>query len=470
MTPIDPQLTQLHAALIRLAQSWALRRPFDAARAAALRAAAIGLVHRHYLRHIPIYRQLAAAERVGPDADLATLKARMLSTDDLFKSYQPRWLDSGDFAAMTDWLGQIYHERIALDLRAVAGIDPWVAGLRAAGVRLVYSSGTSGIFSFVPRDEANLARLRLANTCYLLPLLGYDRLGAPWQRLALGPATRLLTPAQFERAARRFSPGGFEAVLLDFRDGRTGMQAIAQELGPVFRQSHYLYEIALGADDLRRLARGGRDAADQALLAQLQEETVGRKPANLRRLIAAMRAASAAGRKIFLFGAPFQLKDLCAQIQADGDPLALRPGSALLFGGGWKSFSGEAIPREALIQLIEASLGLDERRIIEGYSMTEINVMLIRCRHGRFHIPPIIEPVILDEALEPQSGRELRGIFGFLDPLATAYPGFLITGDLVHYQDGPCPCGLHGPAILSISRAANREIKGCGGVMASVRA
>jgi hypothetical protein len=102
--------------------------------------------------------------------------------------------------------------------------------------------------------------------------------------------------------------------------------------------------------------------------------------------------------------------------------------------------------------------------------MTEINAFMLRCDHGRFHIPPTIEPVIFNEELEPVRGTDLRGVFGFQDSLAQAYPGFIISGDEVHFVDGDCPCGLSGPAVTEIGRAHSREIKGCGGIMASLKA
>jgi hypothetical protein len=102
--------------------------------------------------------------------------------------------------------------------------------------------------------------------------------------------------------------------------------------------------------------------------------------------------------------------------------------------------------------------------------MTEINAFMLRCDYGRFHIPPTIEPVIFDEQLEPLHGTDMRGVFGFLDALAQAYPGFIISGDEVHFVDGDCPCGLVGPAVTEIGRARAREVKGCGGIMASLKA
>jgi long-chain-fatty-acid---luciferin-component ligase len=106
--------------------------------------------------------------------------------------------------------------------------------------------------------------------------------------------------------------------------------------------------------------------------------------------------------------------------------------------------------------------------VLEGYSMTEINMLMMRCEHGRFHIPPIIEPVIFNEELEPLEGSALKGAFGFLDPLASSYPGFIISNDYVHLVEGVCGCGLAGPAITEIGRLSGSEIKGCGGIMASM--
>ena len=61
--------------------------------------------------------------------------------------------------------------------------------------------------------------------------------------------------------------------------------------------------------------------------------------------------------------------------------------------------------------------------------------------------------------------------FGFLDPFAICYPGFLITGDLVDLVFDECPCGRKGYALEGeIRRAPGKEVKGCGGIMASVKA
>jgi len=150
--------------------------------------------------------------------------------------------------------------------------------------------------------------------------------------------------------------------------------------------------------------------------------------------------------------------------------LELKKGSFVLFGGGWKSFTGDAISRETLVDMLADALNIPPEMILEGYSMTEINTLMLRCEYGRFHIPPVIEPVIFNEELKPLNGNDVKGAFGFLDPLAASYPGFIISGDHVHMIDGECGCGLSGPAITEIGRLPGIEVKGCGGIMGSMQA
>jgi hypothetical protein len=463
----------LHTAqldLIAHTRAWALRRMPDPEHACVLRHRAIRHAHDHYRAHIPAYRRLASEEHIGAVDSIQPIAERLMSTDDLFKSYRQQWLDDGDFAKMNGWLSEIHHRRVTVDITNITLIDAWVERLEAAGVRPVYSSGTSGNLSFVPRDAEALARLRTASTNYLLPLLAFDRIGSHAERRLIEAAASALPPEPFERVARAVSPRSYDGVFLDFRVGRTGMQAIGRELAPVFQRRTFLYDADLSASALRSIARGPRTEHDRRQIEQLQAVTVAGRAQNYARVLAAMRASVASGRKVFLFGVPFQLKELCGFALETGQNLALPAGSMALFGGGWKSFAGEQIPRPELMQLITDTLGLPEQRIVEGYAMTEINTMLIRCVAGRFHIPPLVEPLLFDEALMPMPKAEGRGVFGFLDPFASAYPGFIITGDEVRMVDGACACGLSGPAVTEIVRAGRREIKGCGGVMASVRA
>jgi hypothetical protein len=463
-------LKSIHDPLIKIAQAWALRQKIDLDRLIHLRRQAILALHAGYLENIPVYRRFAESEGIGLLDEVEPIKRHLMFPDDLFKSYDQRWLDESNFTRMNGWLSEIHHRRVDVDVQDVHSIDAWIDRLSEAGIRLVYSSGTSGNFSFVPRDAPNWDLFKMASACYIAPLMMYRKLGTPWQRLLTRLAGSFLSPQAFSRASRRMGASDYDAVFLDFNRGHTGNQVLEQELAVFFRKHTFLYETSLSPSILRLATRGPKTESDRSQLSALQEIVVSRKEQNYLRVIDSLRQSTVAGQKVFIFGTTHQYKELCDTIAGCGEKIRLKEGSLLLFGGGWKSFTGQKIQRDQLITLMSESLGLPDERILEGYSMTEISAFMLRCDYGRFHIPPFIEPAIFDEELELIEGSDVRGVFGFLDPFATAYPGFIVSGDEVHYVEGECPCGLTGAAVTEIGRARYREVKGCGGIMASLSA
>lgn len=465
---MNGRLLELRNELIKASRTWASGDKINLARVGELRHEAVRLNHGHYFREVPLYRKLALEEGCAENVDIATIKKKLMLSADIFKSYEQAWLDDGDFGRMTQWLYGIYHQRIDADVSGVGSIDEWIERLGAASVHVVYSSGTSGAFSFVPRDVSDWALSKKANIACLAPLLA-RRLGGALPRL-LNSASRLISPDAFARLAVKRGLPGFDAAFLGFRRGRMGNQALIEELAPFFRRHYFLYDLEITGAALRSLRRGPRTDEERRLVDGLQAEVIGRKEANYLRMIENIRRSSDEGQRVFIFGAPYQFRELCEVMQAHGRRLALPKGSLALFGGGWKSFTGEAVDREALVKMLVDSLEIPPPMVMEGYSMTEINVLMLRCEHGRFHVPPVIEPVVFDEELNPVAGADVTGSFGFLDPLAVSYPGFIISGDCVRMTEGECDCGLAGPAITEIGRLPGGEVKGCGGIMGSVRA
>ena len=339
-------LTGIHEKLIKLTQAWALRQPFDAEQARALRRQAILLNHKHYVETIPAYQRLAKEAGIEKVVDIGPLIEQLMVSDDLFKSYSQRWLDENDFTRMNQWLSFVHHRRVNVDVGDVRSIDGWIDRLGQHGVMPVYSSGTSGAFSFIPRDRAMWELVRMANTCYLLPLLTYNKLGSSWQRLLTRWAAAWLSPSSFSQAVSRLSVKPFDAVFLDFQGGRTGMQAIGEELAATFRRTTFLYPIRLSANVLRSLRRGPRSEEEVGVLQAVQAETVGRREQNYARVVASMRSSAVDHKNVFMFGTPALFKELCETMVYSGQRLALPAGSLILFGGGWKGFGGERIPRE----------------------------------------------------------------------------------------------------------------------------
>jgi hypothetical protein len=458
------KIARLQSQLIRASRAWASENALDFEKIKKLREKVICLIHAYSLQNIPVYRNLSLEENVAGFSDIAEIKNRLMLSDGVFKSYSPAWLDDGDFGRMTGWLSGIYHRRIKADVGAAKTIDDWLALLSAEGVETTFSSGTSGTFSFVPAGIVDRKLYKTANINYLAPLLARREIGLPRR----AKIAALLSPSMYARVFTARGLPGFDAFFLGFRQGRLGNQALMQQLAPAFRRHHFLFDFNLPASELRLSRRGPRNQDEYEAVASFQGRITTQSEKSFQYFLDSIRAATGEGQKVFIFGAPYQIKQLIEA--ASGYHVSLKPGSILMFGGGWKSFSGGIVPQEDLVRKLIEGFDLPPEYILEGYSMTEISTLMLRCAHGRFHIPPMIEPVILDEELKPLENDNAEGIFGFLDTLTISRPGFIISGDYVHIASGTCPCGLAGPAITEISRASTREIKGCGGAMSAIAA
>jgi Acyl-protein synthetase, LuxE len=436
----EREIHELAGKLRAAANAWAAGDDsFDEGDTTRLRRRAIALCHVHYRAAIAAYRRLSAEAGVGDDVPLAVLAERCTVTDDLFKSYDAAWVGTRDFAALTGWLKDLCAEPVPADAAAAHDVDDWLDRLERGGLHVLYSSGTSGKLSFVPRGEATWEAYRANGPSYLMHQV--VRLGIDLSNM--------------------------DGAVLGFRGGRMGIQRAGPELSRYLADVHYLYDREIRAEVLRVLLTARSAAAADAARAALG---VGQDEA-YRNFLGALRRATERGRAVWLFGAPHQVKALCTLMQALGST-ALRPGSLVTLGGGWKSFEGQRVDQPALGEIIQATLGVPPARVLEAYGMVELNTPLMRCGDGRYHVPPILEPWLFDEALLPLApGEDVTGTFGFMDPTVTSYPAFVVTGDEVRLVRARCPCGLVGPAIVGeVRRAAGLEVRGCGGVLASVRA
>jgi hypothetical protein len=430
----EREIHELGGQLRAAANAWAARDgSFDELATTRLRHRAIARCHAHYRAAIPAYRRLCVEMDVGDTAPLGLLAERCTVTEELFKSYDAAWGGERDFAALSRWLGEVGAEAVPSTAAAARDVDDWLERLEASGLHVLYSSGTSGKLSFVPRGDASWDAYRGNGPSYLMHRV---------QRLGIDLSA-------------------MDGAVLGFRGGRMGIQQAGVELSRYLPTMRYLYDWEIRAETLRTLLTPAAVGAPTA---------VGQDHAYWR-FLAALRRSSDAGRAVWLFGAPYQVQRLCALMQAVDAP-PLRPGSVVTLGGGWKSFEGERVERSTLSALIEATLGVPADRVLEAYAMVELNTPLMRCPEGRYHVPPILEPWVFDETLSPRPPEDdVTGTFGFMDPTATSYPAFLATGDQVRLVRAPCPCGLVGPAVVGeVRRTSGHEVRGCGGILATVRA
>jgi hypothetical protein len=438
------EVKQLHVQLKKISGQWAAKQPVDLEKAAAIRRQILLLNHKRYFDLIPIYRKLALDVQAPDNPDLDFIARELISTDDIFKSYDPQYLDAGDFGSMTRWLETLFAGEIEIKTSDIHTISEWIGRLAENQVYSTFSSGTIGRLSFVPRDSYNWDNFLNASASYI-----------PYLFVGLNVATT-----------------NFDAISLSFRTGNMGVGLVGQRISKSATNAYFLYEAELSPDVLRMMRKGPANDDEKKALEAYRNVILSKADESYDRIIGnIVDSLKEPGRSLKVFGAPYQVKQLCERMVAKTKTVRVPPGSTLSFGGGWKTFEGDKIDRAKLIELIQEALGIDRKYIFEGFAMTEMNVSFMRCSEDKYHVPPLIEPVIYDQALLPIKGRTVTGTFGYLDPFATSYPGFIISGDVVTMTHDLCECGREGPTIVGeVTRAPGREVKGCGGIMGAMKA
>jgi hypothetical protein len=473
-TTADQELKSVHDQLKRLIMDWAVDKIHDEDKARDLRRRAAGINHRRYREKIPYYRKICRMSDLDvEEPGFENILSHLMVTDDLFKSYPQSLIDTRDFAGMTDWLSRIGTVDPDHPDDKIENLDQWIEALAAGGMNLVFSSGTSGNMSFVPRDNPTWDHFLKTPLTYLPLLVAEQGMIPGWKYALLKVLVKRISPDTFLGLADRFGRfflKDFDGYFCNFSGGNQGIQLVGQEIGKYCGSSFFLYDMNLSPAAVRAIIRGAGTPEEQHLADEFLRATVLNKEENYDRMIDALQKSVGRGRRVIIFGTPYLLLEICQKLKARDIALKVRKGSGIIFGGGWKSFDGRRIPEAELIALLSETFGIEPRYVAEGYSMTEIHGLMLRCSHNHYHVPPHFETVILDESLRPIEGDDVTGTLGIIDPFAESYPGFLITGDCVRRVNTPCACGRSGPMILSIERSAGREVKGCGGIMAKINA
>ncbi|MBK6697183.1 MAG: hypothetical protein IPG50_34090 [Myxococcales bacterium] len=467
----SPELRDIQEQLKALTVRWSLRKELDEGRARALRRRAAELCHEHYRAHIPAYGKVCERMRVAGPASFDTIRAKLLVPDDLFKSYPQKTLDEGRFDLMNEWVSRISSVRVAFDTTGITNIDQWIDRMEErAKVRLVFSSGTSGHISFVPRDEATWRAFTELPFLYVAAGLGHRGLLPKWKFSVVKQLGKRLPSSTYAGVVKRHGLRSRDGFLFNFAGGNQGVQLAGHEIGKLTRTAHFLYRQRMSAAAVRAMLRGPKDSAERLLVDEFLDATVKQKAENYARMLSALQASARRGNRVLVFGTPAVLVEACRFLEEKNERILLPEGSTVSYGGGWKSFSGERISEAALVALLQRSFGVRKNAVIDSYSMTEIHGIMQKCAEGRFHVPPFLEAIVYDEALVAKSGDDVQGTLGFVDPFAVSYPGFILTGDNVRLLRKPCACGLPGETILRVERSPGKDVKGCGGIMARVNA
>jgi hypothetical protein len=123
------------------------------------------------------------------------------------------------------------------------------------------------------------------------------------------------------------------------------------------------------------------------------------------------------------------------------------PGNSTYLSGGLK----RAQVPENYREIIFDTFNLRPENIVLAYGMQEINSTAPRCKAGRYHLPPWLMLLLLDESgenlIEPPASGEVEGRAAFFDIAMEGRWGGTISGDKVHATWERCACGARSPSI-----------------------
>ncbi len=410
------------------------RVPVEEAREMQLKAIKFTFIS-HYNNNY-FYHKYCKERTVHPD-DIRTVDdfdKIPLIPDIVFKQYPP----GKDFAY---WLETIFTGD--LPKIVIKGTNPTyddvIDAFNAAGLAVMYSSGTSGRFTFIPRDQKtfNAAEYAIAKSLTNMGELNADH-------------TYVLTPSPQKT---NVFMGKATGIFSDVNKGKDVQYAMDYEI---------TVESLLRAMSGNQETKGEVTSSVQSMMQQTRVDQI----------MQWVERYEKTNETIALIGPPFMLLLALNKLQKDGEHFDFGEQGLVITGGGWKVNENVRIPHEDFRRQVEDVLGIPETRCLDMYGMVEGNGIMVQCSEGHYlHVPyTYYKPLILDDDLMPTGFYEW-GRFAFLDATAQSYPGFIISGDRARMLEH-CPvCDRPGPVLEpEVQRASGEEVRGCAEVIQRVLA
>ena len=353
----------------------------------------------------------------------------LLFSHTTYKSYPDAFVSGNNWTGMNSWLSALSTKPVDVDVSGVSGPDEWLARLHSAGHYVFFTSGTSGKCSFVNQTEADRRHTAsgmvrgLTWTTGVVP--GNDR-----PVFILGPHI----------ASTRYGDK-FNAISDAF--GRSG-------------SVYHLFDEPLSIADQQRAARlRSAMAAGTAMPADITaaEEDSTRRAERMSARFVLMTGWIIEHRQepVVLFGLWPQLFEIMEQAKRRGiEPGDFDGGNVLLTGGGLKGITLPPDYQEQIARYFNIGPG----SFHHSYGMQELSTALPKCASGRYHCPPWIVLLPLDEAGEKlvDTSGPVTARFAFIDLLADGHWGGLMSGDQVQIDFGTCQCGRSSPSGWDIVR------------------
>ncbi|MFE9649262.1 hypothetical protein ACFYO0_35110 [Streptomyces sp. NPDC006365] len=342
-----------------------------------------------------------------------------------YKSYPVSLITAGRWDRLLRWYSTVsVVEPGDVDIEGVRDIDEWTERITAAGHRPYITSGTSGKVSFLNCDASDLDFLHdiLEHlTCWPDPL-----------------------PPEPTRRGYLLAPASGPMRSIDGFRWHAEVFARSGETRLLTEDPLRVSELMSSAVLRRRIAEGTATPQEISSFETTSEAREDELSAAVTRIVDDIAAHR--DEPLLIAGMNNQQFTLIQALRARGVPDgSLHPDSLVLSGGGNK---GRALPDDYQQQFAAFYEGV---RRVRSYGMTELQGSCPACEKGRYHVPPWVIPLVLDQAGERLLNAEhgvVEGRFAFLDVSLSGRWGGLISGDRVFVDFSPCDCGRAGPVVL----------------------
>lgn len=144
---------------------------------------------------------------------------------------------------------------------------------------------------------------------------------------------------------------------------------------------------------------------------------------------AAVREARAEGLPVAMLGTTYAFVHIADALAAQGERLALPPGSVVMPTGGTKGRARE-ITDAALMDLLTARLDVGRAQVVAEYGMTELSSQAWEVAPGRFRAPPWMAVSAVDPETLARKGIGELGLLRAHDLLNLGSAAAVLTSDL----------------------------------------
>jgi hypothetical protein len=374
---------------------------------------------------IPLLRnraQSASTTKIAERSDVVPL----LFAHSAYKSYSEAWLTDERWDRMAKWIRTVSTYPVdGLDLDGVSGLDDFVKRLETVGYYVTCSSGTTGKPAMIACSKMDMEIAAQVNVEGFSWATGVVPEG---DRKFFGLGPRLnIERNEYTRLA-----------MIDAYSSRA--DAYQLPLEPITVGS-----IMAMVSLRRRIGEGKAHPSEVAAFENVSGERQTAMDAAIAKAIDEVIASR--DRKLLLTGMFASLYQIAEGVRSKGfSGSDFQDDTALLVGGGLK---GTALPDNYREYIFE-TFNISESRVYHFYSMQEINSPFPKCHAGRYHIPPWVMFLPLDEPGEKLlvgPDEATTGRAAFFDISLDGRWGGVISGDRVSYEFGQCACGHQGPTV-----------------------